>query len=57
MTDQPKFNEFACMGKLAPCTCGANKWVYIDDRDHGDWCEEIYECHECKRRIYVELPD
>lgn len=57
MKTEPKFSEFCCMGKLKPCSCGANEWVYIDDRDNGDWCEEIYECHKCDKRIYVELPD
>ena len=57
MRDTSKYSEFACMGRLNHCSCGANKWVYLRDSDHGDWCEEVFECDECKKVIYVELPD
>ena len=43
--------EFACP------ECGAYRWVYIDDRDNGDWVEASYSCAQCGHIEYVELPD
>lgn len=34
-----------------------HEWEYVDDRDNGDWCEEIYDCKLCGERQYRELPD
>lgn len=46
------------MGTLLPCKkCGKDEWEYVRDVDHGDWCEEIFDCQSCGNRIYVELPD
>ena len=48
-----------CRGEtLMPCQkCGESKWVYLNDRDNGDWCEAKYQCDGCKKIIYIELPD
>lgn len=57
MTNTPAFSTSCVRGELAPCACGANAWVYVRDRDNGDWCEEQYRCNECGKGVYVELPD
>jgi hypothetical protein len=38
-------------------SCGESRWVYIDDRDNGDWVESNYQCAGCGHIEYVELPD
>jgi DNA-directed RNA polymerase subunit M/transcription elongation factor TFIIS len=43
--------EFKCPG------CGAERWVYLDDYDNGDWTEASYQCASCAHIEYVELPD
>jgi hypothetical protein len=32
-------------------------WKYLQDRDCGDWDEEVYECENCGAIDYRELPD
>ena len=48
-----------CYGDtLRPCNvCGADAWESLGDIDRGDYDEEVFECKNCRNRIYVELPD
>lgn len=48
------------MGRLNPCSCGADVWDNGEDEygslaDGGSY--ERFKCGHCKKVIYVELPD